>query len=390
MNLWDIALKNLRRRKSKAAFVLVGLTIGVSAVVLFISLAEALTQNINSKLEEYGANILIVPKTENLSMSYGGISLGGVLIEMQEIHEEELEKIREIPNAKNVAALGPMLLGAVEIGSRKALLAGMDFQVASQLRPWWKVQGKLPDEEEVLAGAEAARFLGLGVGKPVAVNGRSLVVSGILDATGSQDDQILFTHLATAQTILRKEGRISMAEVAALCSGCPIEEMVRQISEILPGANVMAIKQVVEGRMETLNQFRKASYGLSAIVVLVGALVVLVTMMGSVRERTAEIGIFRAIGFRSSHIMKIILLEAGIVSVLAGVLGYLLGLGATKIALLFFTSGGGHSGHGIALPVDPWLAGAALVLAIVLGLTASFYPARVAARLDPCEALRSL
>ncbi len=390
MNLWDIALKNLRRRKSKAAFVLVGLTIGVSAVVVFISIAEALTQNINSKLEEYGANILIVPKTENLPLSYGGISLGGVLFEMQEIHEEELAKIREIANAKNVAAVGPMLLGAVEIGSRKAVLAGMDFQVASQLRPWWKIQGSQPEEEGVLAGAEAARILGIVVGKPVAVNGRSLVVSGILEATGSQDDQILFTPLATAQSILHKEGRISLAEVAALCSGCPIEEMVRQISAIIPGANVMAIKQVVEGRMATLNQFRKASYGLSAIVVLVGALVVLVTMMGSVRERTAEIGIFRAIGFRSSHIMKIILLEAGIVSVLAGVLGYLLGLGATKIALLFFAPGGGHSGHGIALPVDPWLAGAALALAIVLGLTASFYPARVAARLDPCEALRSL
>jgi putative ABC transport system permease protein len=389
MNLWDIALKNLRRRKSKAAFVLVGLTIGVSAVVVFISIAEALTRNINSKLEEYGANILIVPKTENLSMSYGGISLGGVLFDMKEIHEEELAKIREIANAKNVAAVGPMLLGAVEIGSRKALLAGMDFQVASQLRPWWKVQGSLPGEEGVLAGAEAARILGLGVGKPVAVNDRNLVVSGILDATGSQDDNILFTSLTAAQSILRKEGRISLAEVAALCSGCPIEEMVRQISEIIPGANVMAIKQVVEGRMETLNHFRKASYGLSAIMALVGALVVLVTMMGSVRERTAEIGIFRAIGFRSSHIMKIILLEAGIVSVLAGVLGYLLGLGATKIALLFLADSG-HTGHGITLPVDPWLAGAALALAIVLGLAASFYPARVAARLDPCEALRAL
>lgn len=390
MNLWDIALKNLRRRKSKAAFVLIGLTIGVSAVVAFISIAEALTQNINSKLEEYGANILIVPKTENLSMSYGGISLGGVLFEMQEIHEGELAKIGEIANAKNVAAVGPMLLGAVEIGGRKAVLAGMDFQVASQLRPWWKAQGKLPEEEGILAGADAARVLGLGVGKSVAVNGRSLVVSGILDATGSQDDQILFAPLATAQSILHKEGRISLAEVAALCSGCPIEEMVRQISEILPGANVMAIKQVVEGRMETLNQFRRFSYGLSAIVVLVGALVVLVTMVGSVRERTAEIGIFRAIGFRSSHIMKIILLEAGIVSVLAGVLGYLLGLGATKIALFFFATEGSHAGHGIALPVDPWLAGAALSLAIVLGLAASYYPARLAARLDPCEALRAL
>jgi len=112
--------------------------------------------------------------------------------------------------------------------------------------------------------------------------------------------------------------------------------------------------------------------------------------MGSVRERTSEIGIFRAIGFRSSHIMKIILLEAGIVSVLAGVLGYLIGIGATKITLLFFSGEGAHAGHGVAVPFDPWLAGAALALAIVLGLAASVYPARVAARLDPCEALRAL
>ena len=309
---------------------------------------------------------------------------------MKEIHEEELAKIREIENAQNVAAVGPMLLGAVEMGGRKVLLAGMEFKVTYQLRPWWKIQGSLPDKEGegILAGAEAARVLGLGLGKPVSVNGRSLMVSGIIDTTGSQDDHILFTRLATAQSLLGKEGRISLAEVAALCSGCPIEEMVKQISEILPGANVMAIKQVVQGRMETLNHFRKASYGLSAIMALVGALVVLVTMMGSVRERTAEIGIFRAIGFRSSHVMKIILLEAGIVSVLAGVLGYLLGLGATKIALRFFIGEGAHAGHGIAVPFDPWLAGSALALAIVLGLAASVYPARVAARLDPCEALR--
>ena len=185
MNLGDIALRNLRRRKSKAAFVLIGLTIGVSAVVVFVSLVEALTQNINSKLEEYGANILIVPKTENLSMSYGGLSLGGVLFDMKEIHEEELAKIREIENSQNVAAVGPMLLGAVEIGNRKALLAGMDFKVVYQLRPWWKFEGRLPEkgEEGILAGAEAARVLGLGVGKIVAMNGRKLMVSAILETT---------------------------------------------------------------------------------------------------------------------------------------------------------------------------------------------------------------
>ncbi len=385
MTLKDIAFRNLRRRKSKAAFVLVGLMIGVSAVVAFISLVEALTQDINHKLEEYGANILIVPKTENLSLTYGGLSIGGVSFDMQEIRQEDLGKIKNIKNSQNVAAIGPMLLGGVDIKDRKVLLAGMDFKVVQFLRPWWIVKGSVPGKDGVLLGSEAARVLGLGEGKPIRMNGHELVVSGILDSTGSQDDQIIFTRLDTAQSLLGKERRISMAEVAALCSGCPIEEMVKQISEILPGAKVMAIKQVVQSRMETLDHFRKAYYLLSGVVALVGGLVVLVTMMGSVRERTSEIGIFRAIGYRRSHVMQIVLLEAGIVSALAGVLGYLTGLGVTKLSLPFLTTS-----HSVAVPIDPVLAGAAFTLALVLGLAASLYPAVLAARLDPNEALRAL
>ena len=385
MNIRDIAFRNLRRRKGKATFVLVGILIGVASVVAFISLVEALTQNINHKLEQYGANILIVPKTENLSLTYGGLSLGGVSFDMQEIRQEDLGKIQNIKNAQNVAAVGPMLIGGIEVKDHKVLLAGMDFQVYQALRPWWNIQGAVPEKNGVLVGAEAARILDLAPGKRVRAKGQELVVSGVLDSTGSQDDQILFVRLDTAQSILGRKGRISMAEVAALCSGCPVEEMVKQISEILPGANVMAIKQVVKGRMETLDHFRKGSYILSAMVALVGGLVVLVTMMGSVRERTAEIGIFRAVGFRQSHIMRIVLLEAGILSALAGLAGYLTGLGAARLALPFFTEG-----HGASVSLDPVLAGGAFLLAMVLGLAASIYPALLAARMDPNEALRAL
>ena len=144
MTLKDIALKNLKRRKTKAAFVFIGLLVGVSSVVAFITLIEALTHDINTKLEQYGANILIVPKTENLSLNYGGMAIGGVMYEMQEIQQKELRKIRTIKNSANVAAVGPMVLGAVEVNGKKVLLAGMDFGEIPMLRPWWIPKGRFP------------------------------------------------------------------------------------------------------------------------------------------------------------------------------------------------------------------------------------------------------
>ena len=388
MTLRDIAVNNLRRRKMRAIFVLAGLLIGVTTVVTLLTLVNAMKNDINHKLEMYGANILIVPKTENLSLTYGGLSLGGVSFEMQEIKEEELEKIRDIKNAANVAAVGPMVLGPVKINDQRVLLAGVDFQAFQMLRPWWNVKGKIPEDDEVILGAEAARVLGITTASKFAMNGREFTVSGVLEATGSQDDGLVFAPLTVAQSLLGKDGQISMAEVAALCSGCPIEEMVRQISEILPGANVMGIQQVVKGRMETLNHFQKFSYGVSALVLFVGSLMVLVTMMGSVRERTTEIGIFRAMGFRRSHVMRIIFYEAGIIAGVAGILGYALGFTATRILIPLFTES--HQGHGVAVPFDPIMAGIAFVLAISIGLAASIYPALMASRLDPNEALRAL
>jgi len=386
MKLINISLSNLRRRKGKATFILVGLLIGVSAVVAFISLVDALTQDINHKLEKYGANIIILPKTENLSLNYGGLSLGGISFEMQEILQEDLKRIRSIKNAANVAAIGPMVLGAIKVADRSVLLAGVDFNVSYALRPWWKVKGEIPQEEKgLLVGAEAGRVLGLGLGSVLEANGKRLVVSGVLEPTGSQDDHLLFTRLSTAQAILQKEGRISMAEVAALCTNCPVDDMVKQISGALPGAKVMAIKQVVKGRMETLGHFNKFAYGLSAFVVLIGGMVVLITMMGSVRERTAEFGIFRAIGFRGGHVIRMVLFEAGLISAAAGVLGYVIGVGITKLVIPFFTES-----IDVSVPFDPLLAGSVFIMTVTLGLISSVYPAFLAGNLDPNEALRAL
>jgi len=391
MTLKQIAIRNLLRRKGKAAFIVAGLMIGVTTVVAIFSLVEAMTNDINDKLEKFGANILVVPKSENLTLTYGGLSLGGVSFEIEEIREHELARVATIENAANVAAVGPVVLGVVNLDERKVLLAGVDFKAARILKPWWWIKGSNlyngsgPHENEVLLGSEAARLLRLEAGSGINVKDRDLKVFGVLEPTGSQDDQLIFANLATAQSLFGKEGRISMAEVAALCKDCPIDALVTQISEVVPGAKVMPIQQVVKGRMETLAYFKKFSYGISAVIMLVGSLVVMVTMMGSVRERRSEIGIFRAIGFRQSHVIKVVFIEAGILSGLSGIIGYLAGLGATKIGLRLFTEN-----HAAAVPINWELAAGAFFLAVLIGLISSIYPASLAARLDPNDALRAL
>lgn len=385
MTITDIAIKNLLRRKGRAAFVLAGLVIGVATVVAIVSYVDAMTADINEKLEKYGANILIVPRTDDLTLSYGGITLGGVSYEMQELEQAELAKIRSIKNAASVAALGPMVLGGVAVDGQRVMLAGVDFSSVAILKPWWRITGKVPVPGQVMLGADAARVLDAGAGDILTLAGRLLPVSGVLRPTGSQDDQLMFADLATAQALLGKTGTVSMVEVAALCNACPITDMIDQISAVLPAAKVMAIQKVVNSRMETLAQFKTFSFGISAVIGLIGGMVVLVTLMGSVRERRREIGIFRAIGFRRSHVMRIIFTEAGIVSLMAGVLGYGIGVAGASAGLKLL--GRAHAGW---LPPDPVLACGAVAAAVAVGLTASAYPAVMASRLDPNEALSAL
>ena len=385
MQLTDISIKNLMRRKAKAGFIMAGLVVGVAAMVAVIGFVRSMTAEINHKMERYGANILILPKTEDLQLSYGGLNLGGVSVGVQPIRQADLNRLTTIKNAANIAATGPTLLGVVTANGRDVLLAGIDMNRVDILKPWWSLSGNRPDGTAVLAGAQTASLLNLAIGQTIDINGRQMHVSGILGTTGSQDDQLLFAELASAQAILGKQGQISLVEVAALCHDCPIDDMVRQISGALPDTKVMAIQQVVKGRMETLHRFSAFSMGMSAVVILVGSLVVLTTMMSSVRERKEEIGIFRAMGFRKSHVMGIIFSEAAIISGPAGLIGYLAGTVATFLAVRFF------SGLGQASVIfDPLLFGGAILLSMVVGLMASIYPAIMAARLDPNTALRSL
>ena len=385
MRLRDISINNLRRRKGKVFFLVFGLTIGITTVVSLISITRMMNDDISNKLDAFGANILIIPRSEDLALSYGGMSLGGVSIDVQSLRESDLPKIREIEVRDNVNTVSPKLIGVVEIEGKRVPLMGVLFEEELRLKKWWKIRGARPKaQDEVLLGNETAVQLFKSAGDTLSINRRAVKVAGVLDETGSQDDFLIFADLKFVQDVMKKPGSLSLIDVSAFCNTCPIEEIVRQISKALPHAKVTAVKQTLETKMEALDHFRKFSIGISVIVLLIGGLIVFTNMMASVNERKREIGIFRAIGFRKSHVVRIIFLEALIVGMIAGTLGFVLGIAVTRVVGPVITGAKG------VFAVDPILGIGAVLLSAIIGILSSAYPALHASKMDPTAALRSL
>jgi putative ABC transport system permease protein len=386
MRLRDISISNLRKRKSKVLFLILGLTIGMTTVVTLLSMTRMMNQDISNKLDEFGANILVIPRSDDLSLSYGGLNIGGVSVETQMLKAPDLLRIRQIEARENISTVSPKLIGVVEIEGKKILLTGVLFQEEARLKKWWKVHGDLPkNSDEILLGNEVAVKLFKSTNDRLTLHGKAVRISGILDETGSQDDFLIFGDLAFVQETLKKPGALSLIEVSAFCISCPIEEIVRQISQGLPHAKVTAIKQTFQTKMEALDHFKKFSVGLSVIVLFIGGLIVFTSMMASVNERKREIGIFRAIGFRKSHIIKIVFAEASIVGLIGGGMGTLLGLGVSALLGPILT---GIKNGGVLF--DPLLAVGVVFLSVTIGILSSIYPAIHASKMDPTSALRAL
>jgi putative ABC transport system permease protein len=384
MRLSTIALNNLRRRRGKAVLLVLGLAVGVATVVSMLAITQALKADTERKIDQFGANILVVPRSDDLALSYGGVAVG-VSSAVQELSADDAVAVRTIKNAENISTVAPKLLGAVEVAQTRVLLVGVDFEQELRLKRWWSFEGKEPQgPDQLIVGQEAAHRLKVGPGSDLEILGRQFTVAAVLNPLGSQEDGLIYANLGAVQGLLGKPGRISLIEVSALCSTCPIDQIVEQIGEKLPGAKVTALAQVMKSREQTIDQLGNFSLAVSGLVLLVGGLVVLTTMMSSVNERTREIGIFRAVGFRKSHVVQIVLMEALLLSLLSGLVGWAVGtagssLVASQVAKLE-----------VSVSWDPLLAAAALGLALLVGFAGSIYPALRASSLDPAEALRSI
>jgi putative ABC transport system permease protein len=383
MRLHDIALASIRRRKTRFAFVFGVIGLGVATIVALTALARTMQVDVGDELDRFGANILITPKSDVYDLSYGALSLGGLSVTDRELTRGDADAVLTIHHRRNIRLVSPKLVGVATVEEARVLLVGTDVAQEPLLKPWWRITGAVPgSEHEALVGSEVAATLGVVPGAELAIGSESLHVAGVLAPTGSIDDRAIFSDLTVAERVLDRLGAISLIEVSALCRGCPIEDIVMQISAAIPHARVAPVRQAVAAREKAVGQLTRFSYAIAVLLVAAGALVVATTAMASVAERTQEIGILRAVGFRRSQVAAVILMETMLVTALGGLTGWAAGVAAAR------TLGPQLVQTASVIAIEPRLAVAAIVCAVLVGVAGGAYPAARAAAMDPSAALR--
>src|ERR1044071_9511405 len=162
MRITTIAFANLKRRRGKAIFLVIGIAIGIGTAVALLSLSGSIKEEIGSQLDRFGANIVVVPQSNNLSLDYGGVAVSSVSFDVQQLKGEDAASVYDIPLRNRISLVSPKLLGAVRVGDLDVLLAGVDFKSELTLKRWWHVVGRKPEADtDLLVGYEAARALGI-------------------------------------------------------------------------------------------------------------------------------------------------------------------------------------------------------------------------------------
>lgn len=414
MSLYFIALNNLRRRKAKVFFALLGLMLGIATMVSVYSVVEAMKEEMARQSAQFGTQVVITPSMGELAFSYGGVTLPEIMFDVEKLSMEDAAVLEKIPGRDSIRAISPKLVGVTTTNEgHNLVLVGVDMSQEFLIKPWLRQErgqvlspegegdagGKLLDVEkldltreamqfftlgdrEVLIGARAAALLGISPGELLTIGGENFQVKAVLTESGSSEDEQVLMNLETAQTILNSPDELTLIELAVDYSLISEAALITQLNAALPGADVKSLRQETLRQDEMLTRLTRFGLSVAVMILFAGTLVVFLTMSSSVRERTREIAVFRAIGFRKVHIIKIIIMEGALVSMVGGLLGYAVGY------LLGRFAGPLLAGQAIQVSWRLDLLLLAVALALVSGLLASMLPARQASNLDPAEALR--
>lgn len=382
MQTITFVIKNFSRRKGRLIFSSVGLILAIAVIVAAFTISSSMQTQLGDEVDKYGANIVVTPKSQTISVPYGNILVGNVTTP-----ESSVNKILTIKNRANIRVLSPKLYGQIQYENNSLLIVGAIPEREATLKKWWEITGSLPknNSKEVLLGSAVESALKLDTGSVTSINGVAFTISGILKETSSVDDYSVFMPLQVAQQFLNQPGVVSVIDVGSLCNNCPVEDIAQQIMEVLPQVKATPVQQAAKLRMTATEQTANFSLLLGSIILIVGAAGIMNTMLSSIHERTREIGILMSLGADSFHLYRIFILEALILGIFGGLIGTIGGLASSvTIGAVFMKI----SVSLLDVPILP------IPLSIVLSITAcvaaSLYPSWRASKTDPVQALRAV
>ncbi|PWJ84011.1 putative ABC transport system permease protein [Pseudaminobacter salicylatoxidans] len=399
--IWEtvkLALRSIRRNVLRSFLTLLGIVIGVAAVIAMITIGSGTTQKVKNDISKLGSNLLVVRAARP---ERGGLAS----FTPRQLEEKDLVGLRKgLTNAKAVSAASQrtvrVVYGADNIA---ASITGTDNDFFTA-RDWNIASGRSFTESEVRGGTgvcilgETVRRQFFGAGDPdgmsIRVNRTSCKVIGVLESKGTsgfgQDqDNVVMMPLAAFQRRIAGNRNIDAIYVAAQDGYATsdvqdsIETIMRDARRIAPDADdnfeVRDMTQIADAMASATTTMTGMLGALAAVSLLVGGIGIMNIMLVSVTERTREIGIRLAIGAHEKHILIQFLVEATVLSLLGGLIGIALGLSLAGLAAVM-----------MSIPFAPSIP--VILLAVgfsaLIGMVFGFFPALRGARLSPIDALR--
>jgi putative ABC transport system permease protein len=435
-----IVYESFRRQARRKLLAGIAITLGVAVATAMIAVATDIGDKINRELRSYGANLVITPQEDTLDVEVGGVNLkppsDGAFL-----NEADLPRIRGTFWHHNIIGFSPMLPLTVKVGEgssakakdvtllgtyfNKSLHFGKDdFTTGVKFtNPWWKIScgdgrparpGRVEDSpaacgwptdesENILVGERLAAKLEKNPGDTIEVEGRQLVISGILSTGGAEDDQIV-APLPVAQQILGKPGAVRRVYVSALtkppdalstrdpktmtpevydrwyCSPY-VESIAYQLQEAIPHSHAEQIRQVAQNEGTVLSRIKGLMLLITFAALFASALAVSAAMAAAIYERRAEVGLMKALGASSLSVSAFFFAEALLLAIVGGIAGFSAGaLLARQIGRSIFNS---------QIAIEPVLFPIILAIAVFVTFAGSAAAIRRAVKFDPVLALRA-
>jgi putative ABC transport system permease protein len=394
-------LRNLWRRKLRTSLTVVGIVMGIFALTTMGAMAEHFDALINGGITYYGSNIQVADANSSITSAFGGYM--------------SLASVAQIERVEGVAAVTPYADEVAKPGALSMVNMGIPDYVSS-FDPNWNRYSPLKltlaagrfvtdaSRSEVDLGSSFAAEFHLNVGDTIAlpvrpadarpgfVNHRFTVV-GVLDPTLTAPDTAAYVSLHDAQMLVGESlpsalrGHVDPYQIISGVAvyakpGVNLDALAGRINAAVPAVDALKPSTLVSAMRSGAAVFTFMTTAAALLALIIGGLSVVNTMLMSVSERVREIGLKKAVGARTRHILTEFLAEAALIGLIGGVVGYLLGFALTTLL------NGSNPSGGLFL-VTPELTALAIGFAVALGAFAGLLPAIRAARMDPVRALRS-